>query len=33
MTDPERVTVLPNDLAALQRFVAARPGATEGAAA
>ena len=24
MTDPERMTVLPNDLAAVQRFVAER---------
>jgi threonine synthase len=26
MTDPERITVLPNDLAAVQRFVAERAG-------
>ena len=33
MTDPERITVLPNDLAAIQRFVAERAGASHGAAA
>ncbi len=33
MTDPERMTVLPNDLAAVQRFVAERASATQGAAA
>jgi threonine synthase len=33
LTDPERYTVLPNDLAAVRRFVAERMGATSGAAA
>jgi threonine synthase len=33
LTDPERYTVLPNDLAAVRRFVAERAGATSGAAA
>lgn len=33
LTDPERITVLPNDLAAIQRFVAERAGASHGAAA
>lgn len=33
MTDPERITVLPNDLAAVQRFVAQRAGNGKGAAA
>jgi threonine synthase len=33
MTDPERITVLPNDLAAVQRFVAARAEDRKGAAA
>ena len=32
MTDPERLTVLPNDLAAVQRFVARRSGDAKGAA-
>ena len=33
LTDPERITVLPNDLAAVQRFVVERAGASQGAAA
>src|SRR5262245_307739 len=33
MTDPERIAVLPNDLAAVQRFVAERAGDRKGAAA
>jgi threonine synthase len=33
LTAPERVTVLPNDLSAVQRFVAERSGARRGAAA
>jgi threonine synthase len=33
MTDPERITVLPNDLAAMQRFVAQRAQDRKGAAA
>jgi threonine synthase len=33
MTDPERMTVLPNDLAAVQRFVARRAEDRKGAAA
>jgi threonine synthase len=33
MTDKERVTVLPNDLGAVQRFVADRAGRSRGAAA
>jgi threonine synthase len=33
MTDPERMTVLPNDLAAMQRFVAQRAQDRKGAAA
>jgi hypothetical protein len=33
MTDTERVTVLPNDLAAVERFVAERADARRGAAA
>ena len=33
LTDPERMTVLPNDLAAVERFVAARAEARKGAAA
>jgi threonine synthase len=33
MTSPERITVLPNDLGTVQRFVAERAGASEGAAA
>ena len=33
LTDPERITVLPNDLAAVQRFVTERAGANRGAAA
>ena len=33
MTAPERITVLPNDLAAVQRFVAERARASQGAAA
>ncbi len=33
MTDPERMTVLPNDLAAVERFVAQRAEARKGAAA
>jgi hypothetical protein len=33
MTDPERITVLPNDLAAMQRFVAQRAPDRTGAAA
>jgi threonine synthase len=33
MSDPERVTVLPNDVAAVQRFVEDRAGRTRGAAA
>ncbi len=33
MTDPERIAVLPNDLAAVQRFVAQRAEARKGAAA
>jgi threonine synthase len=33
MTDPERTTVLPNDLAAVERFVAERAEARRGAAA
>jgi threonine synthase len=33
LTDPERMTVLPNDLAAVQRFVAQRAEARKGAAA
>jgi hypothetical protein len=33
MTDPERMTVLPNDLAAVQRFVAQRAADRKGAAA
>jgi threonine synthase len=33
MTDPERMTVLPNDLAAVERFVAERAEARRGAAA
>ncbi len=33
MTDPERITVLPNDLAAVQRFVAQRAEDRKGAAA
>jgi threonine synthase len=33
MSAPERVTVLPNDLAAVQRFVAAKAGRSRGAAA
>jgi threonine synthase len=33
LTAPERITVMPNDLAAIQRFVAARAAAAEDAAA
>jgi threonine synthase len=33
MSDPERISVLPNDLAAVQRFVEARAGRRHGAAA
>jgi threonine synthase len=33
LTDPERITVLSNDLAAVQRFVTARADASHGAAA
>jgi threonine synthase len=33
LTDPERITVLPNDLATVQRFVAQRSEARRGAAA
>jgi threonine synthase len=33
MTDPERMTVLPNDLAAVERFVAERAEARKGAVA
>ena len=33
LTDPERITVLPNDLAAVQRFVVERAGVSQGAAA
>ena len=33
MTNPERLTVLPNDLAAVERFVAQRAKARRGAAA
>ncbi|HEX6609293.1 MAG TPA: threonine synthase, partial [Hyphomicrobiaceae bacterium] len=33
LTDPERITVLPNDLAAVQRFVVERAGASQGAVA
>jgi threonine synthase len=33
MSDPERMAVLPNDLAAVQRFVEERAGRTHGAAA
>jgi threonine synthase len=33
LTDPERMTVLPNDLAAVQRFIARRAEARKGAAA
>src|SRR5439155_15061787 len=33
MTDPERVTVLPNDLGAVQRFVADSAARRQGAAA
>jgi threonine synthase len=33
MTDPERISVLPNDLATVQRFVAERATASHGAAA
>jgi threonine synthase len=33
MTDPERITVLPNDLGAVERFVEARAGRKHGAAA
>jgi threonine synthase len=33
MTDPERMTVLPNDLAAVQRFVSQRAEQRKGAAA
>ena len=33
MSDPERITVLPNDLAAVQRFVEDRAGCRQGAAA
>jgi threonine synthase len=33
MSDPERITVLPNDLAAIQRFVEDRARARQGAAA
>ena len=32
LTDPERFTVLPNDLAAVRRFVAERAGVSSGAA-
>jgi threonine synthase len=32
LTDPERMTVLPNDLAAVQRFVAQRAAGPQGAA-
>jgi threonine synthase len=33
MTDPERIAVLPNDLAAVERFVARRAEGRKGAAA
>jgi threonine synthase len=33
MTAPERITVLPNDLAAIQHFVARHAGEAKGAAA
>ena len=33
LTDPERITVLPNDLAAIQRFVVERASVSQGAAA
>jgi threonine synthase len=33
LTDPERITVLPNDLAAIQRFVVERTSASQGAVA
>jgi hypothetical protein len=33
MSDPERIDVLPNDLAAVQRFVEDRAGCRRGAAA
>jgi threonine synthase len=33
LTDPERIAVLPNDLAAVKRFVAERAGASRGVAA